>query len=133
MRSQRVTDVEHQTMPFDTPITLTPAAYAADALRRLGDAGDADKKPANFVTRAKPEARRSAIARVWRLLLAWRRSRSANQTMRELAHLDDRLLADIGLVRGDPVYTALAADWYVGTGDRRPRFGGQGRSGWDHL
>jgi uncharacterized protein YjiS (DUF1127 family) len=120
-------------MALDTPITLSPAAYAGDALRRLGKAPDADKMPIKFAQpRTVASGRRSVIASLWRALVEWRRRRPAAQTMRDLSQLDDRLLADIGLVRGDPAYAVLAANWYVGAGyPDRPT--GARREGWDHL
>ena len=120
-------------MPFDTPITLSPAAYAADALRRLGNAADADKMPVKFSQRTTTPQRHSAIGRIWRLLVEWRARRGADQTMRDLSRLDDRLLADIGLVRGDAAYSAVVANWYVGGCDHRPRSDRRGLDGWDHL
>jgi len=60
-----------------------------------------------------PQARGSALMRqAWTALAEMARAR---QTRRLLAEMDDRMLADIGIGRGDALMEASRAPWDVGS------------------
>ena len=82
---------------------------------------------------ATPKERPAALKRLWRALIAWRQRSRAERMPGDVRGLDDRLLADIGLVRGEPAYTAVVAGWHVGPHPIRPPVDRPGMDGWDHL
>jgi len=60
-----------------------------------------------------PQARGSALMRqVWTALAEMARAR---RTRRLLAEMDDRMLADIGIGRGDALMEASRAPWDIGS------------------
>ena len=66
--------------------------------------------------------RRRGVGRIWDLLrLAWQ----ARRTRRQLAEMDDRMLADIGIGRAQAYEEARRAPW--DTGPRRAEAGASGQ------
>ncbi|MCK8782791.1 DUF1127 domain-containing protein [Roseomonas sp. NAR14] len=73
--------------------------------------------PVHVATRAtalEAHAFRPAVPSVWRGALDWfRRARTAIVTRRELAAMDERMLADIGLSRSDAAREANRPFWEI--------------------
>jgi hypothetical protein len=77
--------------------------------------------------------RPSASRRLWRALVRWWARRRPSQATWDPRYLDDRLLADIGLRRGEPAHSALTAGWSVIPTERRGPARRRDADGWDRL
>jgi len=69
----------------------------------------------HFVSR---RSSRAVLRQAWATLMEMRR---AHRTRRMLAEMDDRLLSDIGIGRGDALMEASRAPWDISRGDTSRR------------
>jgi hypothetical protein len=103
-------------------LSKMPFKYAAPGLESALAFPERDGKP-----------RLSIWGRLRQALLAWRERRRPNEAMWDPRYLDDRLLADIGLKRGEPAYSALAAGGSVIHGEGPRHAERRAVDGWDRL
>ena len=104
-------------MPFDSEIRSTTAAAAqadVSSMRRFAlYMATMPASRAAPISEANALAQPSFVRRLRLLYQAWRQRVRMRRTVSALGHLDARLLADIGLAKGEPAYMALKANWYV--------------------